>query len=141
VVLGIDGSKGAARAADWLKQFPLPEECEVRLVTAVPQLELLLPFGGGPWPAEFQTYCREEGDKAKQRLEDLATSFTLIGKPCSAQVRPGDPADALLRSAEEEKADLLVVGSHGLSALHRFVLGSVSEKALHYATSSVLVVK
>jgi hypothetical protein len=44
-------------------------------------------------------------------------------------------------SSEDEGAGLIVVGSHGLGGIERFVMGSVSEKVLHHAHGSVLVVK
>jgi nucleotide-binding universal stress UspA family protein len=51
----------------------------------------------------------------------------------------GDPARALLELAAT--ADLLVVGSRGLGAVRRVLLGSVSEKVLQHAPCPVLIVR
>jgi nucleotide-binding universal stress UspA family protein len=56
-------------------------------------------------------------------------------------MRSGDPATGLVDAALDEGADLLVLGSHGHSALARFLLGSVSQDVLHHAPCSVLLAR
>ena len=53
----------------------------------------------------------------------------------------GEPADVLLATAKEFLADLVVVGSVGLTSHTRLLLGSVADAVLHHATSDVLVVQ
>jgi nucleotide-binding universal stress UspA family protein/GNAT superfamily N-acetyltransferase len=55
--------------------------------------------------------------------------------------RRGDPAEALIAVAEEQDADLLVVGNRGMSRASRFLLGSVADKVSHHAPCSVLIVR
>ena len=55
--------------------------------------------------------------------------------------RQGDPADAILDVAEENKADLIMVGNKGMTGAKRFLLGSVPNKVSHHAPSSVLIVR
>jgi nucleotide-binding universal stress UspA family protein len=141
VILGSDGSDAALRAAESLKRFPLPEESQLRVVSVMQYLELLSPSGKLHWPGEFRALYRQQCDEAEQQMKDLAASFTASGRSSSSELRSGDPAGRLVQCAEEQKADLLVVGSHGLSAIDRFFLGSVSEKVLRHAPCSVLVVK
>jgi nucleotide-binding universal stress UspA family protein len=141
VILGSDGSDAALKAAESLKRFPLPEESQVRVVTVMQFLELLSPSGRMHWPAEFRTLYRQHCNEAEQQIKELAASFAAAGRSSSAELRSGDPAASLIQCAEEQKADLLVVGSHGLSAIDRFLLGSVPEKVLRHASCSVLVVK
>ena len=57
---------------------------------------------------------------------------------CTTLVDEGDPAEVLVRLAEECGADLLVIGNRGM---HRRVLGSVPNTVTHKATCSVYVVK
>ena len=52
--------------------------------------------------------------------------------------RQGDPADAILDVAEEQGADLIVVGNKGMTGAKRFLLGSVPNKVSHHAPCSVL---
>jgi nucleotide-binding universal stress UspA family protein len=56
-------------------------------------------------------------------------------------VEPGNPADVLIGQMEALEADLLVVGSVGMSGARRFLLGSVPNKVSHHAATDLLVVK
>ncbi|MEM2491290.1 MAG: universal stress protein [Candidatus Bathyarchaeia archaeon] len=47
----------------------------------------------------------------------------------------------MLRAAEEEKVDLIAIGSRGLSGVKAFLLGSVSDKVSHHAKCPVLIVR
>ena len=69
-------------------------------------------------------------------------------RPASAGVRAvetfarqGDAADAILDVAEEQRADLIVVGNKGMTGAKRFLLGSVPNKISHHAPCSVLIVR
>ena len=55
--------------------------------------------------------------------------------------REGDPADAILDVAEEEGADLIVVGNKGMTGAKRFLLGSVPNKVSHHAPCSVIIIR
>ena len=55
--------------------------------------------------------------------------------------RQGDAADAILDVAEEQRADLIVVGNRGMTGASRFLLGSVPNKVSHHAPCSVLIVR
>jgi len=55
--------------------------------------------------------------------------------------RQGDAADAIIDVAEEQRADLIVVGNKGMTGAKRFLLGSVPNKVSHHAPCSVLVVR
>jgi len=59
----------------------------------------------------------------------------------SMSVDSGDPAGTVVRRADEWKADLIVVGSFGVTALSRMRLGSVAEQVLRLASCPVLVVR
>ena len=59
----------------------------------------------------------------------------------SALIYGGSPADVIIHSARERKADLIVVGSHGRTGLDRILLGSVAERIIGTADCATLVVK
>jgi nucleotide-binding universal stress UspA family protein/GNAT superfamily N-acetyltransferase len=63
------------------------------------------------------------------------------GLEAVTHARRDDPAEALIAVAEEQDADLLVVGSRGMSRASRFLLGSVPNKVSHHAPCSVLIVR
>ncbi|MBA3044334.1 universal stress protein [archaeon] len=56
-------------------------------------------------------------------------------------VREGDIADEILKIGKEMKCDLIVIGHKGVSKIGKFMLGSVAEKVVRYASRPVLVVR
>ena len=72
--------------------------------------------------------------EAAQEVEDAGVEVRTFA-------RQGEPADAILDVAEEENADLIVVGNKGMTGAKRFLLGSVPNKVSHHAPSSVLIVR
>jgi universal stress protein A len=69
---------------------------------------------------------------AKGRHEGVRVTFL---------VWEGDPGEAIIEAAESEQVDMVVVGSHGRSAVGRFFLGSVSDFVVRRAPCPVLVVR
>lgn len=53
----------------------------------------------------------------------------------------GDPASAVVRLAEEENVDLIVMGTHGRTGLRRLLMGSVAEAIVRRAKCAVLTLK
>jgi len=79
--------------------------------------------------------------KAETDAQGMATRLTAIGIPAEPHSRRGDPATEIVAHAEEIAADLIAVGSRGLSGLDRLLLGSVARNVLTQAEASVLVVR
>ena len=77
---------------------------------------------------------------AQERLASLVEEHPLEPGRITTAVLSGPPAQAIVRYAEEQQADLIVVGSHGRGAVSRLLLGSVAERVLHLAGRSVFVV-
>ena len=74
-------------------------------------------------------------------LDGVAGTARAIGVEAECYARRGDPAEAILDVAEEQEADLIVVGSKGMHGSRRFLLGSVPDKVSHHAPCSVLIVR
>jgi len=98
------------------------------------------------YPAEPEKVLRGLEEKAEEELVQLLADFVGDGKESPATVhctvRRGPYAGPLiLTQAEEKKADLIVLGTHGRRGLGRWVLGSVAEEVLRLADCPVLTVK
>jgi nucleotide-binding universal stress UspA family protein len=74
-------------------------------------------------------------------LEEASKALEEAGVDVETHAREGDPADAILDVAEEEKADLIVVGNKGMTGAKRFLLGSVPNKVSHHAPCGVYIVR
>jgi nucleotide-binding universal stress UspA family protein len=102
-----------------------------------PAMGLTVPFGGVPIipPPELVEQLRTG---AKAGLDALVGQ---LGIKAQTRVVEGEAASTIVRTAESINADLLVVGTHGRTGLARIALGSVTEKVVRAAKSSVLVVR
>jgi len=78
---------------------------------------------------------------AQQHLDDLAVRLRKDGVECTTALRLGDTVDEILGTAERERADLIVMGTHGRSGLVQFVVGSVTEKVVRQAPVPVLTIR
>ena len=87
---------------------------------------------------EFKSTMEEE---AREIVGDVAERLKREGVSVSAVAVEGPAAEAILRAVEEEKPDLVVMGSRGSSPLPGLTLGSVAEKVVRYSPVTVTVVK
>ena len=80
-------------------------------------------------------------DDARLQLQEFAKRPADYGAPPERILNEGVPAKTILDFAGVQKANLIVMGSHGLQGTDRIALGSVAEKVLRKACCSVLVVR
>ena len=74
-------------------------------------------------------------------LDGAAGEAKQQGVEAQTYPREGDPADAILDVAEEERAELIIVGNKGMTGAKRFLLGSVPNKVSHHAPCSVMIIR
>ncbi len=75
----------------------------------------------------------------KKETEEGLKSVGMSG--CKVIIKVGDPADEIVKAADEQKCDLLVIGSRRLANAGEVQLGAITEKIIRYANKPVLVVK
>lgn len=81
---------------------------------------------------------REDGETAVGRVLKLAKD---AGVPMESKVVEGNPANEIIKAAEEGRAELIVMGGIGKTGLDKFLLGSVAEKVVRSSKIPVLVVR
>lgn len=79
-------------------------------------------------------------DEANRQLKYFVSGNALPRVPYECMVHIGTPDKTILKIAEERRADLIVMGSHGRTGYEKFLLGSVTYKLLHKSATPVLVV-
>ena len=84
--------------------------------------------------AEFDRHDRE-------RLEKLCGSLSMFGLQTQSLLRHGIPFRETLRAVEEVNAGLIVLGSHGRSAVQEMLAGSTLENVVRLSRQAVLVVR
>jgi nucleotide-binding universal stress UspA family protein len=78
---------------------------------------------------------------AQKQIDKLVARARRAGVRTNSKLLEGTPADGIVREAKRERADMIVMGTHGRSGLARFVLGSVAERVVAMASCPVLTVR
>lgn len=131
-LLAYDGSDGSKRALDAVARL-LRADGVVTVIAVAEGMPMLSYAGTIPLP--------EQEDERREQLAEAEKALGVHGIAATTMLRSGDPASAILSEAESEGADVIVLGTRGLSTAERWLVGSVSTKVLHHAHCSVLVVR
>lgn len=86
-------------------------------------------------------FVEEAKHEAQSVVKRAAEKLTQIGHESFSEIELGFPKKAIPEYAKQWGADLVMVGSHGQSALTRFLLGSVAQTVLRTSTCSVEIVR
>lgn len=135
LVVGVDGSETGGRALEQAIDLASALGASVHIVTAYQpeHAKVVAPEGAAKvWDVKPDSKGRAIAEQAEARAR-------LRGVTAKSHAIKGDAADALLKVATEESADVIVVGSRGMHGAGR-VLGSVPNKVSHKARCSVLIV-
>jgi nucleotide-binding universal stress UspA family protein len=142
ILIGYDGSQCAESALADLRRAGLPQKVEA-LVVSVSEDWIPAPASIGgvstTFPLDEFKEVKEAAALAKSAKAVLETVFPEWQVHAEGAI--GSPANILIWKAEEWKPELIIVGSHGRTALGRFFFGSVSQKVLHAATCSVRIAR
>ncbi|UVT16183.1 MAG: universal stress protein [Nitrospira sp.] len=144
VLAATDGSKFGTWAIKWVAEIPFLVQPVVHALHVVDVASLRAPFMIQPIIVGTERYLQSEvkrietaAKSTKKESEELLSTLGLEG---TVTVDRGGVAETILKHARRS-VGLLSIGSRGLDALDRFMLGSISNHAIHHAPCSVLVVK
>lgn len=144
ILFAEDGSDGARAAREVLTSWSI---WGGHAATALSVSDVPLPWDSGIAPgmygAMLETYADARDETTRLHWEmarEAADALTAAGLACQPEAREGDAASQLIRTADELRADLIVVGTRGRTGLARLILGSVARNVVLHAHCSVLVV-
>lgn len=142
IVVCSDGSDHALRAARMAAEIAVKFEADVVLLNIFDPASVAMPFVGTPEAAPSAEITLRYAEEAQKILvERTGQVIQEVGARYRSRSEFGHPVDKIVSVAEEEKADLIVLGSRGLGGFQRFLLGSVSDGVLHHAHCPVLIVR
>lgn len=134
IVVATDGSPNATHAVAHAAEVAKGTGASVVAVHVFEPLALL---GHLEPPVDFAA----KEAQAREVLQDTwCAPLAEAGVPFTSRVVEGTPAAAIVDTAREVNADLIVLGARGLSRVQELVLGSTSTKVLHEARVPVTVV-
>lgn len=139
VIVGTDGSQSASAAVRHAARLANATGGRLTVVTAFTPLDRAA-RAREEAPEEIQwritdaAAADEKADAARHLAREAGVRDVHI------RSQAGDPANALIEAAEDTGADVIVVGSRGMTSASRFLLGSVPNKISHHAPCDVLIV-
>jgi nucleotide-binding universal stress UspA family protein len=140
LLVGTDFSVCSARALSYAVSLALSQGARLHIVHVLSEpVQPLDVVGALPY---IDAGTRAEWQKtAEDRLGKECRASEKRGVKSSCEVIWGRPSDALVSRAEETKASLLVIGTHGRSAIEQLLLGSTAERIVRRSTVPVLTVR
>jgi nucleotide-binding universal stress UspA family protein len=139
ILIATDGSPASLQAVELGLELAEEHTAQVTFVHVAPSSEVLPVAGFAMAGPASVPHDVDEGDR--EALDAAAALAEERGVAALTRLLVGNAAKEIVAYADEIDADLIVVGSRGLGAVGRTVLGSVSGKVLHDAKRPVLVVR
>ena len=133
IVVGVDGSENSVAAVGWTAGLAAATGAEVVAVHALGLLDHL--------DSDEAVPSQPHREEIRQRFEgDWCASLARPDVRCRHLVRDGAPVNVLLAVADEEDADLIVVGSRGMGGAPELLLGSTSTQIAQHSARPVAIV-
>ncbi len=131
IVVGIDGSDAAIKAAEWAIAEAVSRNIPLRLVQAVPEWHAQAGAGDASPEMEYAETSLRAADAAVQ----------VVGEPVKVEcnIVPGSPENALIK--ESETAAMVCIGSVGIGRMARKVLGSTADAVAQTAHCPVAILR
>ena len=130
IACAIDGSEASVHTALAAAGVAIATGALLRLVHVVPV------FRG-----HDEEWTLGADEESPEELTASVTAVSSLGLTPIREMAMGRPEHTLVRVAERDEVDLVVVGHRGISGMTRMLLGSVSEHVAHHARCSVFVVR
>ncbi|XP_062578739.1 universal stress protein in QAH/OAS sulfhydrylase 3'region-like [Saccostrea cucullata] len=143
VVVAMDGSDHAIKAFKWFCKSMKHDNDKVVMVYSVELYGdvystqwLSVPYSG----PSLTDMIEKQRKEIREKLDEFAKMMKNEHVPGTVKsVNSEDPGEGIIKAAEEVKADMIVVGSRGLGAVRRTILGSVSDYVLQHSSIPVIV--
>lgn len=142
ILLTLDGSKESEAVIPYIQELAARLKAGVILLQVVPPPSPVITIPGEtmqiPYtPAQVELWKID----AAAYLEKMAEGFKSRHIEVRSEVRVGDPAQEIIAAADEFKADLVAMSTHGRSGIRRWALGSTADKVLHGGNTSLFLVR
>lgn len=139
ILVPVDGSKSSKKALEKAIKIGNEFSSNIQVLSVAPEANLMRftastsQYDGSVNP-EVVELTLEILDEAKEQLKNYPYEYDV-------QYVVGDAAREILRFAENNDVDLIIMGNRGMGAFSRTILGSVSNKVVNSSPVSVLVIK
>lgn len=132
ILVALDGSADSKTALRHAVTLARDQNAKLTLMTVVPHTPTPVGPGVAPPPETDESHSLI----IKEALTEIPHDISV-----TTRLEHGEIAETILKLVATESYDLLVMGSHGHSRVHRALLGSVSHRVLHKAAVPVLMLR
>lgn len=140
IIVATDGSKYSEAAVR--EAIGIAKRCGSALIAiSVVPSEAASPFDIVHTEMMKEDIAEKELKMAECTIRDFKEASEKEGVSVTGLIYSGKPFEAIINTAKEKKADLIVVGSHGRTGISKLLMGSVTERVIGLAECAVLVVK
>jgi nucleotide-binding universal stress UspA family protein len=133
ILFATDGSKFSEAATDKAIDFAKSYGSKLDVITVVEVTEEFMARA----PGALEDLVK----KAKSMVEDVKKKADSKGIKAESIVREGDAYKVIINIAKKQKANAIIMGSHGRTGLKRLLMGSVTERVIGHAPCPILIVK
>ncbi len=131
ILMAVDGSKSTELVIQALEQFKLQPTTNIIFSHVLPTVE-----------SDAETFADKPHPDSMEFVKDQLRMYQdKLDYRSEIEIVQGDPAEEIIRLANVYQADLIIIGSRGLTGLSRILKGSVSAQVVAEAHCSVFVVK
>jgi nucleotide-binding universal stress UspA family protein len=135
ILVAYDGSEHSRKALDIAVKVAQCSQCRLKVLYVFDKVPLVL------GDDETERFIERAMNKGREHLAEVTLHLRDANIEFSTDTLEGPAAEAILRVAQLEGCDLIVMGSRGLGVMQGLLLGSVSYRVLHHATIPVLIVQ
>jgi nucleotide-binding universal stress UspA family protein len=139
IIAAVDFSQTSEDVIETACELARPNHGHVHLLHVVPD-PFQMPYTMEPVALDLSALQREWTEGAREQLTALAARQQPKPEFLTTAVAAGAAAAEIVKYANDQKADLIVVGSHGHGFVDRLLLGNVAERILRQAACPVMVV-
>ncbi len=133
ILVAYDGSPNSLNALDQAVEMARHYNASMLIATVIPDVMHII-------ANETIKIPRAAKERSNKMVEEIVRSIRKDGVEANGAVLIGDIATELLKAAEENGCDLIVIGKRGLNNVDSFLIGSVTEKVVKHTNFSVWVV-
>ncbi len=137
ILIATDGSEYTKNAVDYGIELARNTEAKLYAIYVVDTAAFASIPMDAAWESMYEL-LKQEGDEATKYVADKAQAE---GMEIERLTVEGHPAEEIIKYAEKNSVNLIVMGTLGKSGLDRFLLGSVAEKVVRTSKIPVLVVR
>lgn len=141
ILVPTDFSEHSSTALQYAKALAERFGSELHLLYVMQDVVATVPAASGLLFASAGDFIVEVRRNAEMAMKKLVDSQQMTGRRLVAEIRSGQPFLEIVRYARETDSDLIVIATHGRSALAHALMGSVAERVVRHGSCPVLTVR